>query len=170
MRTCTPNLCCQVRRSNPCKGAQPLRRLDDWHPQGADPAEGRHEGSRLGGALPGRQDSTHARLDGSAGVGLREGARRARQPLCTRATRASAASRRRDPCTTTRIPGPAGGPEPTRRSAASTSKAARSDARAPEFQRFSRQKSRFYTMRFLRKDQTLNKVEKINKAPSPRGV
>src|SRR5918994_330880 len=89
---------------------------------------------------------------------------------CTRVTRASVASRRRGPCTTTRIPGPAGGPEPTKRSSASTSKAARSAAPAPEFQRSSSQKSRFHNMRFLRKDQTLNKVEKIKQERHPLEV
>src|ERR687890_2862674 len=69
-----------------------------------------------------------------------------------------------------RIPGPAGGPEPTRRSAASTSKAARSAARAPEFQRSSLQKRRFYNMRYLREDQTLNKVEKIKQERHPLEV
>src|SRR5215217_4037362 len=89
---------------------------------------------------------------------------------CIRATRASAASRRRGPCTTTRIPGLAGGPEPTRQSAASTSKAARSAARARDIQRLALQKRRFYNMKFLREDQTLNKVEKIKQERHPLEV
>src|SRR5919112_1310697 len=89
---------------------------------------------------------------------------------CIRATRASAASHRRGLCTTTRIPGPAGGREPTRRSAASTSKAARSAARARDIQRLALQKRRYYNMRFLREDQTLNKVEKIKQERHPLEV
>src|SRR5215210_5422990 len=90
--------------------------------------------------------------------------------FCIRATRASAASRRRGPCTTTRIPGPAGGPAPTRPSAASTSRTARSAAPAPEFRHSSRQKRRSYNMRFLRNDQTLNKVEEIKQLRHPLEV
>ena len=33
MRTCTPNLCCQIRKIEPAEGPEPLRRLDDRHPQ-----------------------------------------------------------------------------------------------------------------------------------------
>ena len=78
MRTCTPNLCCQIRRSNRPEGPEPLRRLDDGIRREQTP-RGRHAGHRLGGALPGRQDSA-ACTGRRAGVGLREGARRARQP------------------------------------------------------------------------------------------
>src|SRR5215210_8791851 len=90
--------------------------------------------------------------------------------FCIRATRASAASRRRGPCTTTRIPGPAGGPAPIRLSAASTSRTARSAAPAPELQRYPRQKRRSYNMRFLGNDQTLNKVEEIKQQRHPLEV
>src|SRR5215210_2380302 len=89
---------------------------------------------------------------------------------CIRATRASAANRRRGPCTTTRIPGPAGGPAPTRPSAASISRTARSAAPAPEFRHSSRQKRRSFSMRFLREGQALNKVEKIKLQRHPLEV
>ena len=95
----------------PAEGPEPLRRLDDRHPPGADPPEGGHEGRRLGGALRGRQDSADARTGRRSRCGTTSG--RTTCPStrsCTRATRASAASRRRGPCTTTRTPGPAGGP------------------------------------------------------------
>jgi ferredoxin-nitrite reductase len=46
----------------------------------------------------------------------------------------------------------------------------RSPARAPDFQRPDLQKSRFYNMRFLRKDQTLSKVEKIKLERHPLEV
>ena len=81
MRTCTPNLCCQIRKIEPLQKA--LTRYDAWMTgirREQTPAESRHAGHRLGGALRYRQDSTHAALDGDAGVGLREGARRPRQP------------------------------------------------------------------------------------------
>jgi ferredoxin-nitrite reductase len=47
---------------------------------------------------------------------------------------------------------------------------ARSAGRAPELRSFLLQKSRFYNMRFLREDQTLNKVEKIKQARHPLEV
>jgi ferredoxin-nitrite reductase len=40
----------------------------------------------------------------------------------------------------------------------------------PDFQRFTRQKSRLYNMKFLRKDQTLSKVEKIKQERHPLEV
>ena len=46
MRTCTPDLCCQVRKIEPLQRALlALRRLDDRHPARADAAEGRTPGS-----------------------------------------------------------------------------------------------------------------------------
>src|SRR5215217_5758468 len=69
---------------------------------------------------------------------------------------------------TMRTPGRAGGPGWTRPSAASTSRTDRSAARAPEARYFS--PKGLYNMRFLREDQTLNKVERIKQARHPLEV
>ena len=173
MRTCTPNLCCQIRKIEPLQKA--LNRYDAWMTgirREQTLGRGRHEGRRLGGSLPGRQDSAHARLDGRAGVGLREGARRARQPAPASGLQEHRLRAADEACAPRR--GSQGRPVGRNRqngSVASTSKAARSAARAPEVcEIFSSQKSRLYNMRFLRKDQTLSKVEKIKQERHPLEV
>src|SRR3712207_5849774 len=170
MRTCTPNLCCQIRKIEPLQKA--LNRYDAWMtgirreqtPQRAGTKviawEERYQAAKIA-PMP---DWTEAQVwDYVRAHGVPV------NPLLHQGYKSIGCEPQTRPVHHDEDPR-AGRPEPTRQSVASTSKAARSAARAPEFQRLSLQERRFYNMRFLREDQTLNKVEKIKQERHPLEV